>query len=142
MRSTGSLHDRRFRRFRGFTLLEVLAALVVLGTLMTGTMLAKSRYARQSALADRKLDATREAERLLQGWWGDQPRVPRDGRGTLAGGELTWKTSTQAIQAPGDAKLEVTRLEIFDAADRTQPLLATVELLMTPPTPERKGDRS
>jgi prepilin-type N-terminal cleavage/methylation domain-containing protein len=139
MRSTSSLHDRGFR---GFTLLEVLAALVVLGTLMTGAMLAKSRYARQSTLADRKLDATREAEQLLQGWWGDPPRVPRDWRGTLAGGELTWRTSTKAIQAPGDAKLQVTRLAIFDATDRNQEPLVTVELLMTPPTPEHKSDRS
>lgn len=121
MRSTSSPHSP------GFTLLEVLAALVVLGTLMTGAMLAKSRYARQTALAERKLEAIRSVDDLLQGWWGEHPDVPQAGHGTLAGGAMTWQTRTQAI----DKYRKITRLDVFDSPRRSgdEPLVS-VELLM------------
>ena len=50
------------------TLVEVIAALVILGTILAALAMARGRFARQWAEADRKLTATKALDSLIVGW--------------------------------------------------------------------------
>jgi prepilin-type N-terminal cleavage/methylation domain-containing protein len=122
---------------RGMTLVEVVASLALLASLLVGLLLAKARFTRQSALADRRIEAVRAADRLLTEWWADPARLPRHGAGRIDGpADLSWQTSLVANPALGELGAQVVRLEIID--DRTGAtaaggVLATVEVVLGGP---------
>src|SRR4051812_22492085 len=80
---------------RGTTLIEVLAGLVVLGTLLAAVAIARGRFLRQWADADRRIVVTQAADRLLAQWFsGPAPSVPVHGDGSLeALPGCEWRTS-------------------------------------------------
>ena len=61
---------------RSFTLIEVLAGLMILGTLLVSMILAKQNLLDQQARARRKLDAVRLADALLAYWHVTSARLP------------------------------------------------------------------
>ena len=119
------------------TLVEVVASLALLASLLVGLLLAKARYTRQSALADRRLEAVRAADRLLSEWWADPARFPRRGAGRVdVVSNLAWQTSLVANPTLGELGAQVVRLQIID--DRPGGLtqggvLATVEIVLGEP---------
>lgn len=67
-------------RSSGLTLLEVLAALTILATLLAGLLLAKGRALCQQALAQRQLEAIAAADELMEQWWAEgAPDFPSSG---------------------------------------------------------------
>ena len=66
---------------RSFTLIEVLAGLMILGTLLVSMILAKQNLLDQQARARRKLDAVRLADALLSYWQVTSTNAPAPGPG-------------------------------------------------------------
>src|SRR5947209_13143962 len=55
-------------RCRAMTLIEVIAGLVILGTILASLAIARGRFARQWSAADRKLAAVRALDALVADW--------------------------------------------------------------------------
>src|SRR5438552_2996453 len=110
-----STRSRRRAR-RGTTLIEVLAGLVVLGTLLVSVAIARARFVHQAADAERRLRAAQAADALLSSWFtGPAPAVPASGDGPvedLPG--YTWRT--RPIRDADAARLGamIVRLEVID----------------------------
>jgi prepilin-type N-terminal cleavage/methylation domain-containing protein len=123
----------------GLTLIEVLAALVILSTLLTGLLLSKQRALRQWARADARLQAVRVADGLMTDWWiaGGVP-LPAEGE---VDEHPQWRWITREVEAPDvllppEVKARVVELAIVDLAADDQPLvLASVQVLQPLPTP-------
>ena len=129
---------------RGTTLIEVLAGLVVLGTLLASVAVARGRFMRQWAEADRRTRAAQAADALLAGWLaGPQSNVPAPAAGTLKNSPaLSWQTRIMPDVVAGRLGAVKVRLEIFDRtggwrADRADatPVLAVEFLMHKPPRP-------
>jgi type II secretory pathway pseudopilin PulG len=122
------------RRRQAMTLVEVVGALVLLGTLLVALLTARARYTRQSASSDRRLRAVAAADELLTEWRRNPASLPRSAAGRVArDSDLAWRTlpvPNAPIQELGGA---VVRLEIVDerptAAD---PIVASVEFVVEP----------
>ena len=94
--------DSRSRRRRGFTLIEVVAAIALLGTLLVTVMTARQQFVRQSVDAQRKAEAIAAADALLTAWKVDWSGLPRASSGTLDGG-LAWHT--EVVELDGLASI-------------------------------------
>jgi type II secretory pathway pseudopilin PulG len=133
-------------RRTGLTLVEVVAGLALLSTLLVAVLTTKARVTRQSAHAQRRLEAVAAADRLLAGWWRDVRAFPRDSSGEVAGNAgLAWRTRPVRNDAVNALTASVVRLEVTEARDerRRGTVLASVELVLddsppTPGTPERQ----
>lgn len=108
-------------RARGLTLIEVVAAIAILGTILVGVVMAQSRLLRQLGRAERERRAVRAADDLIAGWW-NGGGVPTDATGAVPGGDrLTWETRSQpnpAIEALG---ARVVRVRVLEAGSTTNP---------------------
>jgi len=121
----------------GMTLVEVVAGLVVLGTLLAAVTVARGRFVRQGAEADRRLQATRAVDALLSQWLSGSPQaVPMRGQGPLIGGAANQVWRTQVVRDPAAMELGaiVVRLEVFESAAPTRATLA-VDFLLPAPRP-------
>jgi hypothetical protein len=103
------------------TLIEVTAALALLGSLAVALLLVRARTVRQDALAARRLSAVAAADALLSDWREKDLRIPCPSQGDAPGGQdLAWRTHTvTATDAGGDGNLDelglrVVRLEVLD----------------------------
>lgn len=100
----------------GLTLIEVLAAIAILGTVLAGVVLSKSRHTHQLALSRRKNEAVRAADRLIGGWWTGSEGVPVGKSGPIeADASLTWRTRIVPNDAIARLDARVVRVEILDA---------------------------
>lgn len=99
---------------RGTTLIEVLAGLVILATLLVAVTVARGRFLRQWADADARLRAARAADVLMASWTtGDSIAVPVNDSGPLDGVRGgRWRT--HVIPSPGaaDVGARIVRLEV------------------------------
>jgi len=87
----------RCSRAAGLTLIEVVAAIAILGTILVGIVLAKSRLTRQLVEADQRLAAVRAADELIAGWWTRDAGVPVDDAGVVDDHpEWSWRTHVMA----------------------------------------------
>jgi prepilin-type N-terminal cleavage/methylation domain-containing protein len=104
----------------GVTLIEVLAGLVILGTLLVSIAAARGRFARQWIEADRRLAAVRSADALLGQWMAGPPQnIPLRGQGELPGvPKFDWRTRTIPSRDADDLRAIVVRLEVFDRSSR------------------------
>lgn len=115
------------------TLTEIIAGLVVLAVLVSSVTIARGRFARQWADAQRDLAATRAVDRMLSAWLpggieGDAIPVPAGGM--LEGEEgCEWRTSWVGIDDGQVRSLGagIVRLEVFRAGRA----LLSVDLLKT-----------
>jgi hypothetical protein len=117
------------------TLVEVVGGLGLLATLLVALLLAKARFTRQAAAADRRLQAVAAADALLSGWHQDPRSLPRSGGGAVSGdGQFSWRTQRVANAPINDMGAAVVRLEILD--DRSEaaanPVVTSVEFVVEP----------
>ena len=137
MRSTTS--SRRWRR-RGHTLIEVLAALAILGTILVGVVLAKADLTRQLAHTQRLSAAVRATDELIATWW-TSPRGVPVGETGLTGTEkpLAWRTCLAGNPTVESRGARVVRVEVreVDAEPQVEPLVV-VDLVLPDPARERK----
>ena len=113
----------------------MVAGLALLSTLLVAVLTTKARVTRQWADAQRRLDATAAADRLLATWWQDVERFPRQSSGRVPGDpRLMWRTRT-VRNGPVDALgASVVRLEVTDERDA---VLASVEVVLSNDPPQR-----
>jgi len=120
------------------TLVEVIGGLALLATLLVATLLARSRYVHQSAVAERRLEAVAAADALLTTWHQDTRALVRDGSGLIPGEqELAWRTQTLPNAEATDLGAVVVQLQILDTRPQAaaSPLLTSIELLVDPRPP-------
>ena len=123
----------------GLTLIEVVAAIAILGTILVGVVVAKSRHTRQLSLTQRHNVAVRAADELITGWWTSPGGVPTDGSGVVqADASLVWQTRLVENDAMHRLGASVVRVEIHDANSAgpgppTKKPLVAVELVVPDP---------
>ncbi len=123
------------------TLIEVLAGLALLASLLGGLLLVKARSGRQWSAANRRLEAVAAADGLLSSWWRSPREMPRDDSGPVPDHDaMFWRTrlvenaDTRALGA------RVVRLQIVSdpgAPDATE--LTRVDVLL--PSPATKPSK-
>ncbi|HSI33024.1 MAG: prepilin-type N-terminal cleavage/methylation domain-containing protein [Phycisphaerae bacterium] len=131
----------RSRRTTGFTLVELLAGLAILGVLAASLVVARGRALRQWADADAKLRATRAVDTMVADWLGAagaRDNIPVPAAGPLEGvAECAWRTTWVADPAARQINAGVVRVEVFH---RRQPLFS-IDLLKPLPPPDRRGQQ-
>jgi type II secretory pathway pseudopilin PulG len=110
------LSARRRDRDRGTTLIEVLAGLVVLGTLLVSVAIARGRFVRQWSEADRKLAAAATADAQVARWLAGPPdAVPINGEGPVGSpANCAWRTRVVPDESAAKLGAAVVRYEIAD----------------------------
>ena len=84
---------RRRPATAGLTLIEVVAALALMATLLVAVLTIRSGLTRRRASADRRLRAVAAADGLLTTWWADPTTFPVDRSGPVpADPALGWST--------------------------------------------------
>lgn len=127
--------NRRFRHSRlrrATTLIEVLAGLVILSTLLASAAMARGRFLRQWADADQRLSAASEADQLLKQWLILSPvQVPISSRGTFAGpSRHMWSTHVIPNSAAASVGTIIVQLQI---SGKTAESLCQVDFLLRDP---------
>lgn len=114
---------------RGTTLIEVIAALVILGTILAAMLIARGRFVTQEIQARRRTQATRALDAMVDGWMnGPVSAIPMQATGTFADSAQTW--TTRVIRDPSAEQIgaRVLRVDVFDRSQR-QPIV-TLDLLI------------
>ena len=123
---------------RGLTLLEVVAGMALMATLLTTILVAFGSNLRQIRRAQQRLAAIRQADRLL-GEWFQQPNLVSVGdSGDIPDNDqMVWRT--REISTATGLDLRVVRLEIFNRKSKTtdKPLAAVDFVLPAPETPAK-----
>ncbi len=117
------------------TLVEVIAGLALLGSVLVAMLVARAGYMRQTARANRRLQAVAAADALLTAWHREPATLHPGAGGTVAGdGRLAWRTSLVPSAEADGLGARVVRLEVLDerSAASPPPVLATVEFLVEP----------
>lgn len=116
----------------GLTLIEVVAGIALLGTVLVAVLLTEAKCKGQSRGAKVRLAACRAAEKLLEEWWATPEDFPREGQGELS--EETgflWRTYVCRNEAAEELGGEAVRLEIrsqgFAAAEKP---VVTVDVVL------------
>ena len=113
----------------GLTLVEVLAAVMLLGTVLVSGLMASARQRGQAADAERRLEACRIADELLAQWWSDPEGMPAADQGIVPGrGGWRWRTE---VVRNGEAQVlnaQVVALTVF-GGDVEAPPLVRIEVL-------------
>jgi Tfp pilus assembly protein PilV len=109
----------------GMTLVEVVAGLMLLATLLASLVTVKAGLMRQNRLAERRREAVSAADQLLAQWWQNPKTFPRSATGATPSG-LLWQTRVVPNPAAQAAGAQVVRLEVSDESG-TQ---AALELLL------------
>ena len=127
------------RSKRGLTLVEAALGAAILGTLLVALLAGASRMQGQSVRADRRINACRTADGLLEGWWEKPDAFPRSSSGTTEAG---WSWRTHVIENPQAAAMkgEVVAVEVFapgQGGESSSPA-ARVEVML-PERPRENG---
>jgi hypothetical protein len=120
------------------TLVEVIGGLALLATLLVAMLLAKGRYTRQAATADRRLQAVAAADALLTGWHQDATSLSGARAGVVPGDAgLAWRTLVVPNAAINALDARVVRLEIVDNRPHAalNPVLTSVEFVIDADAP-------
>jgi prepilin-type N-terminal cleavage/methylation domain-containing protein len=124
-------YSRRSDR-RGLTLVEVIAGLVLLATLLTAVLGAFKTHAAQIRGARDRLKASAAAEELLSGWLA-QGALPALGtQKPLAGADgWNWRLTANEPQQSGTVNIGSIRVEIFRLKEAArEDVLASVSLVV------------
>ena len=137
-------HKIFFRsRERGLTLLEVVAAIAILGSLLVGLVMAKAAHTRQIAASRRQLEGARLADDLIASWWASGQPVQSGRTGTI-GADGQWAWETRAVDNSEIEKLgaRVVRVELRDSrSDRAAESDEAIVVELVLPGDLRKGRR-
>jgi type II secretory pathway pseudopilin PulG len=111
------------------TLVEVVAGLALLGTLLVSLLLTKSALAKQRAVADQKLAAVAACDQVLAEHRTAGRPLPRQGSGVANGG-YRWRSEIVRRQPVQDVSVDVMR--VWVTSERSDKSLAEVEVMQTP----------
>lgn len=108
---------------RGLTLIEVVAGIALLATLLVSILVAHNRHAQQVRQAQGRLAAIEQLDRLLGEWAATGVWQPVGSEGELDG--FMWRVVESGARVPDELGSEIVRVELLEK-DR---VLASVELL-------------
>lgn len=145
--------NRRASSARGLTLVEVVAALVILGILLALMVKASTQSSRQLALAEQRLAAAKEADRIIAGWFAAGTPIEPGLSGQVPGTPtLYWETVARDDAGLQPLGAKVVQLRMFAragagdgasadgkplaASERTAPVLSVDLLASVLPLPE------
>jgi type II secretory pathway pseudopilin PulG len=116
-------------RGRGVTLIEALAGLVILGTLLVSITIARGRFIRQRALAEQKIAAAAAVDRLVSKWMaGNAAAIPASSQGSLDGlPNYFWRTHIIPDRAASDVGASIVRMEVI--GNQNSPPIISLDLL-------------
>lgn len=113
--SSRSLHSSAQR---GLTLLEVIAALAIISTLLVGLLVAARRHVEQVRRARQTLDVAARVDALLYRWMSSGGLVLREDEGELPGEDgLRWKTQLVDTRHRRDLGIDLFSLKILTKSD-------------------------
>lgn len=114
----------------GFTLLEVIVALALMGSVLAGSLLAFSKHRKQLSMAQKRIEATMIADRLLQELAVQQGGVPINQRGPVIGkDDWYWQTTPAGTTSLATAEMRLVRFQILEVG--LQPTqLVSVEFVL------------
>lgn len=113
------------------TLLEVIAGLALLASVLGAILVIKARVVRQSRAGAQREEAIAAADGLLRRWFIEPAKFPRMDRGTLPGQPgLSWRT--YPVRNPPAEALggQVVRLEIVSVPMADRPPVVAVEVVV------------
>lgn len=133
-------------RRAGLTLIEVVAAVAILGVVLGGVMVAKARHSRQIAHARATMELVRAADDLLASWFIDPAGVPVGRSGTREGDPtVVWKTRVRDEEPIERIGARVVRVEVAlqgqPGAVAVQGAAEPVVIDLVLPPDERSGGR-
>lgn len=116
-----------------FTLLEVVAAIGLVASLLVAVLVAYDRLAKQTLRGRLRLEAIAAAEQLLSDWSMTQPMTLPAAEGTVAGNQqLKWRLVSRSQEGLDPWGVQVATLKVYDGApDDQKQALATLEFLTT-----------
>ncbi len=133
-------------RRAGVSLIEVIAAIAIMGTILAGVVMSKARHTRQIALTQRTQQAVLATDQLITNWWASKEGVPVGTSGTISDGLLAWETYTIPDRKMQALSARVVRVSVYEnvvdeQAAVTLDALVTVDLVLPDPeaTKERKS---
>ena len=110
---------------RGFTLLEVIVALAIMGAILVASLLAFSQHRRQLALADKRIEATMIADRLVSQLSSQRDGIPVGARGIVANKtNWIWQTSLLGTTTLATVQMRVLRFEIVEIGQSPTQLIS------------------
>jgi prepilin-type N-terminal cleavage/methylation domain-containing protein len=123
-------------RWHGFTLVEVVAALVILGVLLALIVKASTQSNRQFALAQQRLFAAEAADRIVAGWFADGTPIQPGLRGEIRDTPLWWETVAREDAQLRPLGAAVVQLRVYARPatgdkDTARPAAAEPALLLT-----------
>ena len=112
---------------RAFTLIEVVASLMLMGSLLVGILVAHRRHAEQIRRADLRIEAAKFADGLLSKWSADASWGGGKTEGRIdETDELTWRWKVESDSRLSRVGAAIGMLEIVDKHGNSA---AQVELL-------------
>ena len=105
--------------------------MALLGTLLVSLLVDTARMTAQRGRAERRLEACRAVDALLESWWPKRGDLPRSGAGYVPGHpDWTWRTSLVPNEEAKNLAAEVVAVEVFVPGAPDQEPAARVEILM------------
>ena len=130
------------RSSAGLTLIEVIASMALLTTLLVGIVCAEGRHARQIRAAKERIGLVHQVDQLLSQWLKTDKVIPREATGLLPGSDqYVWQTHLLSDSANFDLQVEAVRLEVRPRTDlNSQRSLLTIDLAVpaAPPAPSEE----
>lgn len=112
-------------------MIEVLATLVLLSTLLVGALLASVRHGEQIRQSHLRREMTRLADKMLFAWFQEPNGIPRQRRGEIEGYDnIFWQTRPVRGRQHPKLGIEVVRFEIVDKLKDRHPVIVSVELVV------------
>ena len=106
------------RPTRGMTLIEVLAALVILGTAATSILVAQARAIEQAKVAALEVEAAAMANELIANWRLNEEKMADSASGRIDGqGEWSWRRTSERKELGAERSVMEVRLELTYLAD-------------------------
>ena len=121
------------KRF-AFTLIEVIAGLILMGSLVAAGLVALSSHQHAILLAKQRQQANQIAEILLVNWYEVQGRVPLRDQGIIASqSQWLWRTQPVGLRSVCGLEANVIRLEVLgQVGGKVEPqVLVSIELLQS-----------
>jgi prepilin-type N-terminal cleavage/methylation domain-containing protein len=103
---------------RGFTLIEVIAALMIVGGLMAALVVSRAQLHRQMKSAELQREAVRVADDLLTRSWEKTGTLAAGESGTTRDGNWQWKTEWARSPSSESIPGRVVRLDVWRDATR------------------------
>ena len=98
---------------RALTLVEVLGALVIMGTILAGSVMAKAHHTRQLAQARQRQIAVHLIDELVSRWWTTPQGVPINQHGIVEQNPAwIWETRVVPNAAVDNLGVRVVRVEV------------------------------